>query len=364
MFLNTRWAQLKNVIYTTDDIDFSKLSATEFERLCFELLLKYGYKQVIWRQGGADNGRDIEGYYDFSNPITDKKTKWFFECKHYTSGGVPPEHLNSKIAWADAEQPSFLVIFISSYITTAARTWLKGIVPQKNYDIVVLEGEDLKNRLVQFPDLIERFFAANRFERLLLDIKIHWLQYKVYPSYESIKAIINNIDTSRLDISDIGFLLKNFHENYRLFENRKDYCDDFTEELLEPLFPRLIELSSTEKLELFEEYKSEFDYLGGLGCFDDAEMDEESELAFQFYELHLSHKQSQDKWKTGYYLFFKTNGGKAFELFSINNSDFSTSSKYYENYSPEIIKELAIDISEDFGEKILEYSPRLMKIKE
>ncbi|MGR3302701.1 MAG: restriction endonuclease [Candidatus Scalindua sp.] len=352
------------MIYTTDDIDFSKLSATEFERLCFELLLKYNYKQVIWRQGGADSGRDIEGYYDFPNPITNKKTKWFFECKHYTSGGVPPEHLNSKIAWADAEQPSFLVILVSSYITTPARTWLKGIMPQKNYDIEVVEGEDLKKRLVQFPDLIERFFAANRFEQLLLDIKVHWLQYKINPSYEAIKEITNNIDTSKLDISDIGFLLINFYGDYKLSEHRKHYYDDFTEELLEPLFLRLIELSFTEKLELFEEYKSDFDYLGGLGCFEDAENDKKSKLAFQYYELHLNHKQSNDKWKLGYYLFFKTKGGKAFELFSIDNSDFSTSSKYYEDYSPEIIKELAIDISEDFAEKILEYSPRLMKIKE
>ncbi|WP_321288276.1 restriction endonuclease [uncultured Sunxiuqinia sp.] len=350
--------------YSTDDIDFSKISPNEFERLCFELLLKYGFSQIIWRQGGADNGRDIEGYFDFNNPIANQRTKWFFECKHYTSGGVPPEHLNSKMAWADAEQPSYLVIFVSSYITTAARTWLESIKLTKQYKIIVIEGEELKGRLVQFPDLIERFFAADRFERLFLEIKNHWLRHRIEPSYELIKEISNNIDTSKLDIDDIGFLLMSFHKNYRHFELRNDYYGDFTEEVLEPLYPRLAELASKENLDSFEEYRTDFDYLGGTGCFDDAESDESSELAFQFYDLHLNHKKSQDLWKIGYYLFIKTNDNKAFELFSMDDSDFKTSAKYYEEFSSETLKELAIDISIDFGEKILEYSPRLLKIEE
>jgi len=351
------------MIYTTDNIEFSNLSPREFERLCFELILKCDFKQVIWRKGGADNGRDIEGYYDFLNPIAPKKTKWFFECKHYTSAGVPPEHLNSKIAWADAEEPSFLVIFVSSYITTGARTWLEKISAQKQYEIIVIEGDELKNRLVQFSDLVEHYFSENRYEQLLLDIKKHSILYKIDPSYESIREITNNIDTSVLDITDIGFLVMNFHKNYGHFETRNDYYGDFSEEILEPLFSRLIKLSSASKLGLFDEYKPEYLILGGCGCFEDAEMEDgESNLAFQFYELHLNYKQSKDNWKRGYYLFLKTNNGKAFELFSLDNSDFDTRSKYYEHYSPDILKELAIEMSDEFGVTILENSPRLRTI--
>lgn len=349
------------MVYTKDDIDFFKLIPTEFERLCFEILLKYNYSQIIWRQGGADNGRDIEGYFEFTNPIETIKTKWFFECKHYTSSGVPPEHLNSKIAWADAEQPEFLVLFISSYITTSARTWLDSIRKQKQYKIIVIEGEELKSRLVLFPDLVERFFAADRHEQLLLQIKSHKLKYNIEPSYELIKEISNNIDTSKLDLNDIGFLLMSFHKNYHLFESRNDYYGDFTDEVLIPLFPKLIELSSTEKLELFEEYKSNFNYLGGLGCFDDAENEKNSELSFQFYELHLNNKLSDEYWKIGYYLFFRTEDNFAFELFSIDDSDFTTSSKHYPLFSHGLLKELAIDVSQDFGDKILEYVPKLFK---
>lgn len=94
------------MIYTKEAINFSQIGPTDFERLCQEILLKYGFKELVWRQGGADNGRDLEGYLSFDNPFSIQKTKWFFECKHY-SAGVAPEELNSKIAWADAEKPNF-----------------------------------------------------------------------------------------------------------------------------------------------------------------------------------------------------------------------------------------------------------------
>ena len=88
------------MIYTANDVQFEQLNPVEFERLCFDLLLKLGYRQLTWRQGGADNGRDIEGVLHLETSLAPQITRWFFECKHYTNG-VPPEQLNSKIAWAD-----------------------------------------------------------------------------------------------------------------------------------------------------------------------------------------------------------------------------------------------------------------------
>ncbi len=344
--------------YTTDDIKFEQLSPTEFERLCYELLIKYGYTELSWRQGGADNGRDIEGYLNFTNQIHTKKTKWFFECKHYTSGGVPPEHLNSKITWADAEIPSSLVIFTSSYITTGAKVWLEKIKGQKSYDLIVIEGQELKNRIIQFPDLVERFFTEDRYEKLFLDIKKHWFHYKIDPSYESIREVTNNINIEKLSLNDIGFLLILFHKNYRHFETRNEYYGDFNVEVIAPIFDQLFKLSSLEKLESFDDFKSDYGYLDGIGCFDDAENEEHGRLAFQYYTLHLNEKKEQEFWKLGHYLFMICMGG-AFELFTIENSEFTTHSKFYPKYTPEILKELALDISLGFGEKILEYNPIL-----
>lgn len=134
--------------YKIEDINFESITPHEFENLCYDLLVKYNFHALIWREGGADNGRDIEGSFSFSTMLRTKETKWFIECKHYKNNGVPPNELNSKIAWADAEQPDFLVFIVSSYLTNGARTWLEKMIPQKQYDISIIEGEDLKHRLV------------------------------------------------------------------------------------------------------------------------------------------------------------------------------------------------------------------------
>ena len=213
--------------YTKDDIQFEKISPRGFENLCYDLLVKYNFHDLIWREGGADNGRDIEACFTFNNTIKNKETKWFFECKHYTSGGVPPEHLNSKIAWADAELPNFIVIFVSSYLTNSARIWLEKISPQKQYEIICIEGEELKERLLNYSDLIERYFSLNRYEQMLKDIKDYKNKFNINPSFEILKEIIENIDLTKLDNGDIGFILLNFFGQYHFFESRNDYYGDF-----------------------------------------------------------------------------------------------------------------------------------------
>ena len=37
------------------------LSPTELENLCFDLLLKLGLKNLVWRTPGRDGGRDVQG---------------------------------------------------------------------------------------------------------------------------------------------------------------------------------------------------------------------------------------------------------------------------------------------------------------
>lgn len=114
-------------MFKAEEIDFSKIQDWEFEFICFELIQRNGFEKVTWRKKGADDGRDIEARLRIANPIIETfEEKWFFECKHYKKG-VPPEELNSKIAWADSEKPQHLVFMISSHLTNACRNWLKLI---------------------------------------------------------------------------------------------------------------------------------------------------------------------------------------------------------------------------------------------
>jgi hypothetical protein len=53
------------------DINFLSLTPSEFEELCFDLLDELGFKRLVWRQGGSDDGRDIQGVNEVSIGIVE-----------------------------------------------------------------------------------------------------------------------------------------------------------------------------------------------------------------------------------------------------------------------------------------------------
>jgi hypothetical protein len=334
------------MLYAAEDIRFEQLNPTEFERLCFELLLKLGFRQLIWRQGGADNGRDIEGIWTVETPLSREDCRWFFECKHYTAG-VPPEQLNAKVAWADAEQPACLVILISSYLTNNARTWLEQIRAQKHYRIQVIEGQELKNFLLRFPALIEQHFAANRYEQLLLDARRHNSEYRIALSYDLLYALSQHLNPARLTLNDLGFLFTGLYSQYNYLADRNDYYGDFDPKVMKPFYERLRELAVTTSITLFDQYRDNYDYLGGSGFWDDMEswetgLEGESKAAYQYNTFHLNHRGPDSSWALGHYLFFRISTGEAFELFCVEDSDFTTAARYFAEVSPATVGELCL----------------------
>lgn len=333
--------------FKTEDIDFDKISPREFENLCYDLLVKYNFRNLIWREGGADNGRDIEAKLTFSTMLNIKETKWFFECKHYTSGGVPPNDLNSKIVWADAEQPDYLVLFLSSYLTNGARTWIEKIIPQKYYEITVIEGEDLKNRLIKYPELVERYFSLDRYEKLFKDVRDYQTKFNIKPSYEFLTEIISNIDFTRLSTDDISFILFNFYDQYASFEGRNEHHGDFDGTEINRVLDYLIGTITNTELKTFKQYYDDYDILEGTGFLDEMErLDDEDyssdmkKYNFQRYYLHLNHKKEQDKWKIGEYLVVNYNG-IGFELFKIDKTEI----RIVKDRKESIIHEVSLNIS-------------------
>lgn len=347
--------------YKIEDINFAKISPKSFENLCYDLVVNYNFHSLIWRDGGGDNGRDIEANSNYSSPFITIEQKWFFECKHY-SAGVPPADLNSKIAWADAEQPNFLVFFVSSYITTAARTWLEKISPQKNYKIVVIEGAELKNRIVQYSDLVERYFSDNSYEKLFKDIKDYKVKFNINPSYEVLKEIIENIDLEKLDNEDLGFIILNFYEQYKAFESRNDYYGDFDSKVIIRVLEHLKKTTTNDKLKSFDEYKENYDELGGVGFIDEIlytddtyYYDEMEDYDFQYYELHLNHKKEQEFWKIGRYLFIIFED-LAFEIFKENDTEI----RIIENFTAEKLTEASINMPEKIVKNYKRYKEKFV----
>ncbi|MEL0649946.1 restriction endonuclease [Algibacter sp. TI.3.09] len=336
---------------------FDQITPRAFENLCYDLLVTYNFHNLIWREGGADNGRDIEGNYFFRNTIKNLETKWFFECKRYSSGGVLPADISSKITWADAEQPDYLVFFISSYLTNNARTWLEKIEPQKQYEIVIIEGEDLKNRLLKYPELIERYFSLNRYEQLFNDVRDYKTKFNINPSFEFLKEISENIDLAKLDKNEIGFILFNFYNQFNLFENRNEYYGDFDETIIYPVLEHLKNSVDNTSLKSFEAYKDDYDILGGTGMFeemfwlnDEDNIHEIVKYNFQHYDLHLNHKQAKEKWKIGSYLFVIYED-LAFEIFDSEETEI----RIIKDFTPEKISELTNNTQDEIVNEYKKY---------
>jgi len=72
------------------DITFDRLSSTEFEEFCYDLLSVSGFVNLDWRKGTglstspADKGRDIMCDRPCVEPDGSQHfERWFIECKHF-----------------------------------------------------------------------------------------------------------------------------------------------------------------------------------------------------------------------------------------------------------------------------------------
>ncbi|MDN4734777.1 restriction endonuclease [Vibrio parahaemolyticus] len=91
----------------------NNLKDSEFEDFCYDLLQSMDFVNLSWRKGTglssspSDQGRDIQGKLlrtDIDG--SQHHEQWFIECKHYMKG-VPPEKLQSALAWANSKDPMF-----------------------------------------------------------------------------------------------------------------------------------------------------------------------------------------------------------------------------------------------------------------
>lgn len=138
-----------------DISDFSSLRPTDFEFCCRAILRELGFQNIQWRTGGRDRGRDIVAEFVTEEPDQRKILQtWFVECKHHKkSNPVGVDDLQTKIAWADAEQPDYLLVITSSHLSPDAKDWFDRIAPRKRYKIRYWEDSTLSDLVARFPTL-------------------------------------------------------------------------------------------------------------------------------------------------------------------------------------------------------------------
>ncbi|MGY6648319.1 restriction endonuclease [Wenyingzhuangia sp. IMCC45574] len=338
-------------------IDFSKISPDKFEELCFELLLKHGYSKLIWRKGGADNGRDIEGELVINNSLIGQYFEYyFFECKKYENG-VSPEKLNSKIAWADAEKPNHLVFIISSYISNNCRVWLNQIKASKPYQIHVIEGEALKKLISQHQQLVSKYFINNKYLNLLNETINKWVIHNLTPNFYTYYYLLENLNLSELLINHKIFLYTlyfTFYSKLEELENENYHGIEISKEL-EILVNSIKEHKNTESPVL--KMKSKIDALSQEGYLD---FETEKEYDFIASEVVI-YEDNISNCKMTNYLFRRISKNEAIEILLHQNSDLDYKIRYINNYNFEHYKEVVnlISYKPKFAEKTILISTKM-----
>ncbi len=263
---------------TLDDINFIMLSPTHFEELCFDLLMELGFRKLIWRQGGADSGRDIQGTREVISGLVEPfEETWFFECKRYDDG-VPPEALNSKIVWADAEHPKHLVFLISSYITNNARTWLDTIARDKFYRVHLIEGKQLQRLVLRSHSLCTRYFSSD-VQQLMQQAHRAWVLHNLIPEPWLLRTLADTQNLAEYEPGQLAFLWASLKIR---FEELNANMDDSWSESYDIMFSMLKQHANTEEPVLKD--------LGAWSLIDDHEGVTNFDLAYnKVYAAQVAH---------------------------------------------------------------------------
>jgi Restriction endonuclease len=280
--------EVSKMTFDEQDIVFEKLSGLEFEELCFDLLLRLGFHSLIWRQGGGDSGRDIEAMFTSTNPLIGPHLeRWFFECKNHV-GGINVDDLNSKVAWAAAAKPDYLVVMTSSYLTNPARHWYDEIAKTSPVGLHTVEGKQLKQLILGFPQLIAHYFSdAN--QKLLSEAFRAWVLHGLYPDVAMLIRIHEFLSPERLELHESAFLIASYFY-------RDEAIEDWTEEHGEFDFSNLISqlMARTDRTESFldeiQKVTGRFCMVTGFG-----------EGNFVFWEIDFLYENIQ---RSGVYCFF------------------------------------------------------------
>lgn len=147
---------LKNIKY----LDFNLISQYEFVDLITDLLVKLKFKIDGKEVIVSDFGVDIIASSRNNNQLVGSfTTNWIIECKFYRSARIDLSTIKKLSQQLLTNFPNYNGILITnSLITSTSVETLEIIKKKEKVNIELVDGRKLKQLLLNFPELIERYF--------------------------------------------------------------------------------------------------------------------------------------------------------------------------------------------------------------
>jgi len=138
-----------------------EVSPTLFENLVYDLLVRKGFKNPVWRTPGADGGRDIEGDFaqtDFSGTI--RLERWYVQCKRYSTS-IDWPRLHASLAYAINHDADYLLVCTTTTLSPRCRDEVSKHDSRRQRPFVRLwEKTDLDRLLAHDTLLLSKYGLA------------------------------------------------------------------------------------------------------------------------------------------------------------------------------------------------------------
>lgn len=101
--------------------NWTAIDDKQFEELVYTIVNAHHPVEIEYRSGTGGKGRDLQAKFISKGSLGEHREEiYFIEAKHHQSG-VSPDDISGAFTWAIAEQPSALVIAVSSHLTNACK---------------------------------------------------------------------------------------------------------------------------------------------------------------------------------------------------------------------------------------------------
>jgi hypothetical protein len=227
--------------------DWDRLTDREFEELCFDILQKEGFTNLVWRgKQGSDRGQDITG-----NKIVQPLQKvtflenYIIQCKKYVARPLSKSEVSESLIWIDAYKPNCFILMISNTLHSSTKDWIGEISKNKNYKIILYEEKDFELFFTNNKDIYDKYFRKektliqNENLEALINNTLLYLSDCTEKNYKDIALYINN-DKIKVN-SVLKIIIKNNYITKNKYKNKIFYKLNNTENISVEIIKRLLE---------------------------------------------------------------------------------------------------------------------------
>ena len=164
---------------------FSRLTPTQFEELCHDLIIKLGYKRVSWRKGSSgehspsDGSRDIEAYWVTEDPdgVGDEQL-WLIDAKHVTtSHGLNRAKVADFLSLGSTFPQAKLLVMTSGYVSNSLRDEF-ALINSRGTSVRVWERHRIIEFVTRYHELLHKYNLSEHLDFLMQFHPLHvtWMR--------------------------------------------------------------------------------------------------------------------------------------------------------------------------------------------